>query len=494
MSENELNGEKGIRLCRLIYVCFGLAAAFALYASGCAMWIEFGAASTAKYLAAALLVCALAAAAGRAGSGRAWAWFAVLLTVFAFAVRLGFVMLADTQPESDFSLLYDAAAKLAAGQNVMNTSEYFMNWAYQSGYVLFLAFFMRFFGAGLMFFKILNCLMSAFTALMVYLLARRTGAERGAGAAGLLYAIYPGTIYLCPVITPQHLAELLMLLAVYVFTAPRQTRRGGIWGAAAAGLLLGLSNIARPTGIVLAAALIVLALLCCLARGKGLGTELLRVLAALAAYFACTKGASAAVAALGVNNNGLSNTLPEWKFILGLNVESCGSYSDGDVAAVFMSPDSHAAAKALLKERMSISFPDFLKLAFRKSMHMWGDQEPFSWAVTESVSAQLAASYGSAVAADVLSRAEKISAAMYFWIFALAAAGAVPMTRKGKLSEAYALLAMTALAYFCVHFFIEIQPRYRSLMYAVTFPLAAAGAEACLGAISGLRGRKKNTA
>ena len=55
MSENELNGEKGIRLCRLIYVCFGLAAAFALYASGCAMWIEFGAASTAKYLAAALL-------------------------------------------------------------------------------------------------------------------------------------------------------------------------------------------------------------------------------------------------------------------------------------------------------------------------------------------------------------------------------------------------------------------------------------------------------
>ena len=41
--------------------------------------------------------------------------------------------------------------------------------------------------------------------------------------------------------------------------------------------------------------------------------------------------------------------------------------------------------------------------------------------------------------------------------------------------EAAQVLALTALAYFGVHLLIEVQVRYRLLMYALAFPLSAAG-------------------
>ena len=74
----------------------------------------------------------------------------------------------------------------------------------------------------------------------------------------------------------------------------------------------------------------------------------------------------------GLNQYGLTNRAPEWKFILGLNQETMGRYSDTDAAAVFgAGVDQRQVLEALAKERLSISLPDLLKLMVQKIRIMW---------------------------------------------------------------------------------------------------------------------------
>ncbi len=462
-----------------------LASAVCLCAAGMAAYIIFTAVSTfcretdgltlAKYLAAALLLCALAA--GLSRLGRNETRHTLCMLAVAFVIRYLFIRLIDTQPESDFALLYKAAKELAAGNNTLNSSPYFSTWAYQSGYVLFLAFFIRFFGAGLFFFKVMNCLLSTVTVLLVYLLARRMASAQGARAAGWIYTLYPGTILYCSVLTAQHLSEILLLLAVFLFTLPKRTQKQSFADAAGAGIILSFSNAARPTAIVLVLALAAYAVVCCFS-GRNLRRVLVRVLLVVVCFYLCAGILSVLVKTSGINRNGLSNLLPEWKFIVGLNQASDGQYNTEDMNRVFHAQNRAQAAQALLRESLEITAPQFFALAHRKALLMWGSPEASYWAFTGCVCDRLTSVYGEDALA-VLSKVQNMTAALYMWIYALITLGALAQARKKQVNEVYLILALAALAYFCAHAFIEIQPRYRTLMYALTFPLTASGAEWC---------------
>lgn len=460
-----------------VYVCTAGMAAYIVFTAVSVFCSEINGFILIKYLAAALLLCALVTVFSRLGKDETL--HVLCLLAVAFAVRFLFILRVDTQPESDFALVYETAKKLAAGKNVLNDSVYFSTWAYQSGYVLFLAFFIRFFSAGLLFFKSMNCLLSTVTTLLVYLLARRMVSAQGARIAGWIYALYPGTICYCSVLTPQHLSEMLLLLAVFLFTMPGRTKRQSFVDAAAAGAVLSLSNVARPTAIILVLAFVAYAVLRCIGGGGGLRRVLVRTLIVVACFYLCMACISTLVKATDVNRNGLSNMLPEWKFIVGLDQKANGQYNPEDVDRVFHAQNQTQAARTLLSERLKITVPQFFDLAYRKSLLMWGSPEADYWAFSGSVREELAAVYGEDVLPAFLTQARRLSSALYIWIYVLTALGGFAQARKKQVSEVYLLLALAALAYFCAHTCIEIQPRYRSLMYALTFPLTANGVQSC---------------
>ena len=474
MTEIPLHTRFGNRLAAVACLCTAGMAAYIVFTASSVFCGETGGLALTKHLAAALLLCALAAALTRLGQSETR--HVLCLLAAAFAVRCLFVLLINTQPESDFALVYEAAKGLAAGNNTLNDSPYFQTWAYQSGYVLFLAFFIRFFGASLFSFKVMNCLFSTATTLLVYLLARRMASAKAARAAGWIYALYPGTICYCSVLTPQHLSEMLLLLAVFLFTLPGRTKNQSFADAAIAGAVLSLSNAARPTAIVFVLALTAYAVVSCFGDRGELRRILARTVLAVVCYFLCMSGISALVKVSGVNRNGLSNLLPEWKFIVGLNQSADGQYNLEDVTRVFYAQDQTRAAQALERERLEITAPQFFALAHRKALLMWGTPEADYWAFTGSVCDGLTAVYGED-ALVLLAKVQRMTAAFYIWIYALTVFGAFAQARTKRISEVYLLLALTALAYFCAHAFIEIQPRYRTLMYALTFPLTANGAE-----------------
>lgn len=291
------------------------------------------------YLAAGTGVVLASVALCRTAPAKSGLRFCICLAAAAFAVRWVFVLLIPSEPVSDFQLMHYAACELARGNNILNDMPYFQRWAYQSGFVAWMALWIRLFGADVFFFQTINCLFGAGCAVLVCALARRFASPQGARAAGILYLIYPGSIVLAPVLTNQHLSELLLLVSVYVATGEGDRMKTRLLRGAAAGLLLALSDAIRPSAVVVMSAVLAVSALELL-RWKELGRRgLLPVAAgALALAAACVLSREALswlVRVTGLNCCGLVNNVPQWKFILGLNPENSGGYSRADENIVF---------------------------------------------------------------------------------------------------------------------------------------------------------------
>lgn len=419
--------------------------------------------------------------------------FCIILAAAAFMVRWLFVLLVPAEPVSDFQTMYDAARELARGNNVMNDSNYFQWWPYQSAFVVWMTLWIRLFGADVFFFQMTNCLFGAGCAVLVYALARRFASPQGARAAGVLYLLYPGSIVLAPVLTNQHLSELLLLAALYIVTGGKEDLRSRVFRGGAAGLVLALSNAMRPSAVVVALAVLALLILE-LFRWKELGRSgLLPVaagaLAVVAVYFLAGEGLSFLFRATGLNRDGLVNNIPEWKFVLGLNLESSGAYNKADGDFVFgdgrLAP-AQEAARQLLEERLADLTPGRLLMLFlRKIRALWGKFEPTYWVMTQNVTDAYAARGQLEALTWWQSKFVRLSGGIHIANSLLIAAGCIRAAwKKEKGREAAVLLILTALAYFCVHLLIEVQERYRTLLFVVAIPLTAIGAD-WLGSLAG---------
>lgn len=480
-------------LSALIFGCFALMALVLVKVSVERLWIGEGIwpVKLLCLLLPALVLAGVAAACRRAqrSGGRR---FALMLFLATLALKGCFAALMDTRPVSDFLVVYDAAVDLVQDGITLTGQPYFQMWPYQSGPVLYLAALLKLFGENLLWLKLINALWAALTSVAVYALARRFASEGGARAAALLYTLYPGTWLLVPVLTNQHLSELLLLLALWLYTADAGSWKGRLGLSAGAGVALALGSAIRPVGTVALAAAGCLMVLEMLRERRGgwraAGGALIRFVALAAVYAAVMGALSGLIRLTGVNEYGLSSSCPEWKFACGLNEETSGEYSQEDADLVFGSADPRQAARELALERLRMPAGRLLELLESKIKAMWGDYEVVVWTLTPNVEAEIDASPLPVTAEQVNRWTRFVCSGAYAVCFLLAAlGGGAALWGRGRESESARLLALVALAYFGVHLFIEVQPRYRSLMYAVAFPLSALSFDA----LSALFGRKR---
>ena len=464
----------------LIFGCFALMAAMICAVS--LFRLLPGTGNVGISLACVLLGCGVAAAV----AGACWnakeiggRRFLAVLFLATLVLKGTFAVLIDTRPETDLGILYGTAVWFARSGHPMTHYEYFRIWPYQSGFVLYMAALIRFLGADILFLKLTNALYSALTGVLVYALAKRFASEGGARAAGLLYSLYPGTWLLLPVLTNQHLSEVLFMGAIYIYTTPARGEKKRLALAGAAGACLALANAIRPVAVVALAAagcMMVLEMLHGCESGRNRNRTVLRFILLAAVYAGLMAGFSGLVRATGANEYGLGSSCPEWKFACGLNESTCGIYSDEDSALIFGSENPRQTARELALDRIKIP-PDRLARLFREKVNtMWGTVESLDWMLTKNVMEQLER-MNLPVRIDYIKWAVQWSASgLYAVCFLLAAAGGVAVLRTGACKrETAQLLALSALAYFGAHLLIEIQPRYRSLMLAVAFPLIGAG-------------------
>ncbi len=206
-------------------------------------------------------------------TSRRAAWTAAGIFALALAPRL-YVAIAWTREPVWDGHYYDIGARsIAAGRGYVGVEG--GPWChYPVGYPALLGAAYRVFGSGALVGPLLNAVLGALTAALVYGLARRVEGmnETRAVAAGLLVALHPGLVAYTPLLMTELTAGALLCAAALLAlplplprsqaeaepSLPRLRGRAGVGAMALAGLFFGLATLVRPQTILCAPAVALL--------------------------------------------------------------------------------------------------------------------------------------------------------------------------------------------------------------------------------------------
>ena len=398
---------------------------------------------------------------------------AVAMFLFRFSVAMLVILVIDAQPVQDFNTMYMAAQELAQGGRNYLDNIYFYNWAYQTGFVYYESVLLRLFGSGQFSLQVMNAVWMGGIGALVSVIAHRLLPRREAVCAAVLYAVYPAPYFLAAVLTNQHLATFLLYLAVWFLMRKEKL---SLTGGALAGLCMALGNIMRPIAVVL-----ILAVLCwrsirlLLRGGKEWKKEILKAGSIVVSYFLVFSLASGMIVWSGINPQGLTNNQPMWKFVLGFNQESDGSWNRSDYENYLMLPTEEAeeAMREVVRERLSVGPAALAKLAVRKSAVMWGAPEYMFWGFGHLDGEKSVGPLTVRQCTRLLATGDK---GVYIAIFTLSLLGVLTLLKNGtKAGNGALLLTFLLCGYYAVHLIVEVQSRYRYFLIPTVCLLAGYG-------------------
>lgn len=392
--------------------------------------------------------------------------FAPLLFLARFALALCFILWLDSQPVQDFATMHSAAAQLASGSHGYLDNIYFFNWAYQSAFVAYEALVIALFGTSLLPLQLLNAVWMAGTNVLIYAIAKRVLPEKAAMTAGILYCLYPAPLFLAGVLTNQHLSVFLLYNSLYILLSRPVTPLRAL----GAGALIALGNAMRPIGVIVMLAAVLWLLVRALHRSE-LRCAVHGICVA-ASYFLVGAALSGLIVASGINPEGLSNNQPMWKFVVGLNQNSSGSWNRADYETYLSLPtdEAHTAMTQAVQERLSVGPAKLAGLAWRKSAVMWAGNEDLYWGfghLDQEAPAIAGLSWNSIQL--LLGSFDK---GIYLLAFALALFGLLVCLRGKEDCGPFLPLVLLLCGYCTVHLIVEVQSRYRYFLMPCIFILA----------------------
>lgn len=376
--------------------------------------------------------------------------FVFFIACIAFGIRFMWVLLVDTNPVSDFHIMYDAAVKMSVGDFSYNDSDYFQAWTYQLGFTMYQALMIKLFGTSLLPLKILNVLWCTGITVLVYKIGRMIFNEFAAKFASITYCFFVPSIVMSSVLTNQHLATFLFYLAFY-YLLKNLTPSWKV--SICTAVLVSLGNLIRPLGavILLSILLYVVIYLIVLKKQsikKGIGF----VVIFFTTYFAVFYFVSLLAVSTGISHAPLVNHDPMWKFVLGFNHDTEGAFSEEDFKKVTQYPlgeERTRIEKEMVQERLS----DLGKLSglfLSKLRLMWSEVDALYWSLnTASVS-------------HLFSMIHTYSYITYFVIMLILFISVdLLIISRQDMDQKYLFFIILILGYMGVHLLIEVQQRYR---------------------------------
>ncbi len=394
-----------------------------------------------------------------------------------FMVALGATMLlffacvalwAKTQPTSDFGVLLELAEALKDGRTeTLRSSAYLRRWGYQSFFVMYEAAALRIFPGGQTSLLILNAIWMTGVAEFVYLIARRMGSEKSARCAAVLYLLYPAHWMYAPVLTNQHISLFFLLWGIYVLLLQGTPK---LKNALLGGVLLAVGNALRSDGVLLMLSVAALSFLFWVSQRDV--KKALTLLSSALSYIVTGLLISGIVILGGVNPNGQRNSDPLWKYVLGLNPETRGSYSEALAERVFSvenEAERHRIERSIIKDYLSAGL-SLLPMLGEKTLTFWGEEDN-NWAFTEQETRIVPLS--NRPLGDVLTDLRRTERLYFAMICLLGIASIVVTLRKKEANTWLTLCGLMTVVFFCSYIFIETQPRYRYLLYPFLFLLTS---------------------
>ena len=391
----------------------------------------------------------------------------LIITTVSLILRVLFAVFIKTQPGSDFWEMYNAAVKLTQGNTSWLHADYFRLWSYQIPFVIYQAAIYKLFGSMLAL-KLMNCLFMVGINILVYKLSRLFTSAEASFTAAMIYAVCPEVIFLTSLLTNQHISLFFILLGLYVITSGR-----GPLSSLGGGILIGLGNLMRLEAVIVIASVVIVAIIYFLKRPSDRKKELLYAGIALVSYFGVYFLCSMIIRQVGLAPYGISNNCPEWKFIVGLNPDTMGTYdmTHGDILFISDQALRRGEAVRVISDYFS-SFRAFAGFLWRKVQLFYGEPFDFTWALNYlDLSKNKFAGMAAGNAAYLVSVADRV---LFTLVSAFAGAGCIKtLANKKEPHRLYLVCAAALCLVFAAFLFIEIQPRYRYFVLPMLYIMFA---------------------
>ena len=269
--------------------------------------------------------------------------FIIILFAFSFLIRLLCILLIDNPIISDFKLMYDASLELLNGTKNYLNSTYFLTWGYQMGHVFYQYILLKIINS-VTFLKIINCFITSLTVVYIYLISAKICNEKYAKISSIIYSIFIFPLLLNNVLTNQLLPVLLVLISIYIIIKMNFNKY--IMNSIIVGILLALSNVLRSEAIVFLFSIMLyfgILLFKKFDKRKIISSFII----ILASYLIIFNSISLVFQKTNISINGLNNMNSTYKFVVGFNYDTNGTYSNNDASIYATNPK---ASKAIVKK------------------------------------------------------------------------------------------------------------------------------------------------
>jgi len=392
----------------------------------------------------------------------------IILLSACILVKLAWVLIFRTEPESDYLMFYETAVQLSESWRIANS--YVALFPHIMGYATFLSLFFKVFGAGLLVAPVINVLLSAVSMYLIHFITTRLFGKKAGIIASILWIFLPSqTVYNTMVLSEPYYTTLILAFFAVLIKVSDGPKTSG-WArifllALASGVLLALINASRPLAAILIIALVI-------SLGINLRRADKKALAKRGAYLLIT--AALFFISTSVNTYYCSSRLGQdvaesagYSVYVGFNERSSGSWNIEDSGTLDAAVSEQDGNAKLAQEQMmetaksrifegSINFP---KLFLDKLQVLWAYDSM--------------AYYYSDIENHAVLFVSVLNAYFYFMvIFSIIAL--IAAIRRGDTSLTL-ILVLYVLGLTAAHMLVEVSARYHYSAIVPILILSASG-------------------
>ena len=400
--------------------------------------------------------------------------FVLYLLLVGLIVRIAGIVIFNVYQTSDFAVLLEAARKFNLGDYSFSKTGYFSMWPYQTGFVLYEALMLKIINSEV-FLKILNIFYELGLTYFIYKTIKKLVGEDEARIVSSLYAVFPFSIYSATVISNHHLSALLGYLSIYFLL--KNDKEDELKNYIIAGILLGLANVLRPEGIVVIFSYLLYRVLKLtkknFKKSKKLVLTVVRCSIFVCFYLLINMGTSRYLVKNNINEDGLKNNNPLWKFVLGTNLDTCGRYDTND--EIYLGDE--AKELEVIKERINNPLKiGKLLVCKTNNFVLNGSLESSSGIYNDKVISVMGISISYKLLEDLVSGVNKV----IYGVMILGLIVGVLLKKKDILNNNLFYFYILFITNTLVYMLIEIQPRYTYFINVTVFILGSVGLQELL--------------
>lgn len=393
-----------------------------------------------------------------------------MLFIFLIVALIWLKLVPQTQV-SDFKTFWTKAPKALAGKSIFSyDNDYFAKWAYQTGFLVYVMTVVKIFGEHVFAIQFLNIIYQVLILYLTYLISMQIfNKVKVARLTVFVLMIDLDWFALNSQADNQYIGMLLFMLTFYLIMQDKY------WTYILAGLTLAIGSIVRPIGPVVIAGIIVYGLLYLfISKGKFSWMEIVKVVITLVIYQMIFSGASLAIKNSGLNSYGLTNRDSEWKFVVGLDANSSGSYDQGMVNRFDLKASRNkmsAKEYKVIHENVNNlnATHGWLKLFWQKNRTLWAGR---SMAI-DFTGFDTIHSLKMTNLVKLLGYMGSVILIVFSWI------GSIRLFRLKLDNNKIFLVILPLMAYAVVQLLIEVQGRYRLEFLPIVAILAGLGLYSC---------------